>query len=53
MLRIPKKDCMCARGLAQLTGPMEKALQDYKACAVAAGQTFEHVIRLEAAVLGW
>ena len=53
MLQIPKRDCMCARGLAQLWGPTEKVLQDYKAHAVASGQTFERVIRLEAAVLGW
>ena len=53
MLQIPKRDCMCARGLAQLWGPMETVLQEYKACAVASGQTFERVIRLEAAVLGW
>ena len=53
MLRIPKRDCMCARGLAHLVGPMGKVLQDYKARAVASGQTFERVIRLEAAVLGW
>ena len=44
---------MCARGLAQLLGPTEKVLQEYKARAVASGQTFERVIRLEAAVLGW
>ena len=53
LLQISKRDCMCARGLAQLWGPMEKVLQDYKARAVASGQTFEHVNRLEAAVLGW
>ena len=53
MLQIPKRDCMCARGLVQLLGPMEKVLQEYKARAVASRQTFEHVIRLEAAVLGW
>ena len=44
---------MCARGLAQLVGPMEKVLQDYKARAVASGQMFRRVIGLEAAVLGW
>ena len=53
MLQIPKRDCMCARGLAKLLAPMEKVLQEYKARAVASGQTFERVIRLEAAVLGW
>ena len=53
MLQIPKRDCMYARGLAQLSGPMEKVLQDYKARAVASRQTFERVIRLETAVLGW
>ena len=44
---------MCARGLAWLVGPMEKVLQEYKTRAWASGQTFGHVIRLEAAVLGW
>ena len=53
MLKIPKRDCMCARGLARLVGPMEKVLQDYQARAEASGPTFECVIRLEAAVLGW
>ena len=53
MLRIPKRDCMCARGLVRLLGPTEKVLQEYKARAVASGQTFERVVRLEAAVLGW
>ena len=53
MLQVPKRDCMCSRGLAQLVGPTEEVLQDYKACAVASGDTFEHVIRLQAAVLGW
>ena len=52
-LHIPERDLMCARGLAQLVGPTEKVLQGYKARAVASGQTFGHVIRLEAAVLGW
>ena len=53
MLQMPKRDLICAKGLAQLVGPMEKVLQDYKARAVASGQTFERVVRLEAAVLGW
>ena len=53
MLQIPKRDCMHTQGLAQLSGPIEEVLQDYKARAVASGQTFERVIRLEAAVLGW
>ncbi len=53
MLQIPKRDCMCAKGLAKLSGPTKSALQEYKARAVASGQTFERVIRLEAAVLGW
>ena len=53
MLQLPKWDCMHAQGLAQLSGPMEKVLQDYRARAVASGQNFERVITLEAAVLGW
>ena len=53
MLQIPKRNCMCARGLVRLLGPTEKVLQEYKARAVASGQTFERVVRLEAAVLGW
>ena len=53
MLRIPNRDRMCARGLAQLLGPTEKVLQEYQARAVASRETFKHVIRLEAAVLGW
>ena len=53
MLQMPKRDCMHAQGLVQLSGPIEKVLQDYRARAVASGQTFERVIRLEAAVLGW
>ena len=53
MLQIPRRDCICARGLVRLLGPTEKVLQVYKARAVASGQTFERVIRLEAAVLGW
>ena len=53
LLQVPKRDCISAKGLAQLVGPMKKVLQDYKARAVASGQPFERVIRLEAAVLGW
>lgn len=53
MLQIPVRDCLYARGIVQLSGPIERVLQGYKARAVASGQTFERVIRLEAAVLGW
>ena len=53
MLQIPKRDCMSARGLAKLLGPTEKVLQEYRARAVASEQTFERVISLDAAVLGW
>ena len=53
MLWSPKMDWTCAKGLARLLGPMEKVLQEYKARAVASGQTFEQTVRLEAAVLGW
>ena len=53
LLHRPKRDWISARGLTHLLGPTEKALQEHKARAVAAGQTFERIVRLEAVVLGW
>ena len=46
-------DWTCAEMLCKLVLPIRSALQAYKDRAAATGQSFEHVIMLQAAVQGW
>jgi len=53
MLASPNADYTRPKALAKLLPPMTEATQAYKDRALAAGRTFEHIVRLEAAVRGW
>jgi len=53
LLDNPGSDFLNVQDLLKFEGPIEEALQGYQTQAVATGQSFEHTVRLQAAVLGW
>lgn len=53
LLENPQADFTRPQDVAMLAAPTEKALLGYVARAALSGQSFEHTVRLEAAVQGW
>ena len=53
MVDLASADWTCAEKLCKLVPPIRSALQAYKDRAVAIGQSYEHIIMLQAAVQCW